>query len=36
MTNPKVSCYCATYGRTKLLEEAIHSFLLQDYEGEKE
>ena len=36
MPNPKVSCYCATYGRTKLLEEAIHSFLIQDYDGQKE
>lgn len=36
MPNPKVSCYCATYGRVKLLEEAIYSFLMQDYDGEKE
>lgn len=34
--NPKVSCYCATYGRVHLLEEAIYSFLNQDYDGEKE
>jgi glycosyltransferase involved in cell wall biosynthesis len=33
---PKVSCYCATYGRPWALEEALESFLLQDYEGEKE
>ena len=33
---PKVSCYCPTYGRPKLLEEAIYSFLQQDYAGEKE
>ncbi len=33
---PKVSCYCATFGRPHLLEEAIESFLRQDYQGEKE
>lgn len=33
---PPVSCMCLTYGRPDLLEEAIGSFLLQDYEGEKE
>lgn len=33
---PKVSCYCPTYGKSKLLEEAIYSFLNQDYDGEKE
>jgi glycosyltransferase involved in cell wall biosynthesis len=33
---PKISCFCATYGRPFLLEEAIHSFLQQDYAGEKE
>lgn len=33
---PPVSCMCLTYGRPKLLEEAVYSFLLQDYEGEKE
>lgn len=31
-----VSCLCPTYGRPHLLEEAIESFLRQDYEGEKE
>lgn len=36
MPNPKVSCYCPTYGRTSFLEEAIYSFLNQDYDGEKE
>ena len=36
MKNPKVSCYCATYGRVSLLEESVHSFLIQDYDGEKE
>jgi hypothetical protein len=33
---PPVSCFCLTYGRPRLLEEAIHSFLLQDYAGPKE
>jgi hypothetical protein len=33
---PAVSCICPTYGRPKLLEEAIQSFLLQDYPGPKE
>ena len=33
---PPVSCICPTYGRVELLEEAIHSFLQQDYPGEKE
>ena len=33
---PKVSCYCATFGRPHLLEESIESFLRQDYGGEKE
>src|SRR6476469_4873368 len=31
-----VSCFCLTYGRPRILEEAIHSFLLQDYSGPKE
>jgi glycosyltransferase involved in cell wall biosynthesis len=31
-----ISCQCITYGRPELLEEAIESFLRQDYEGEKE
>jgi glycosyltransferase involved in cell wall biosynthesis len=31
-----VSCFCLTYGRPRLLEEAIHSFLQQDYAGPKE
>ncbi len=35
-TLPPVSCICLTYGRPALLEEAIQSFLLQDYAGEKE
>jgi glycosyltransferase involved in cell wall biosynthesis len=33
---PPVSCICLTYGRPELLEEAIQSFLLQEYPGEKE
>jgi hypothetical protein len=33
---PKVSCFCSTYGRVQCLEEAIFSFLQQDYVGEKE
>ncbi|HKI04026.1 MAG TPA: glycosyltransferase family A protein [Thermoanaerobaculia bacterium] len=35
-TQPPVSCFCLTYGRPRLLEEAIHSFLQQDYTGPKE
>ncbi|MCB0195868.1 MAG: glycosyltransferase [Anaerolineae bacterium] len=33
---PPVSCICLTYGRVALLEEAIYSFLQQDYPGPKE
>lgn len=33
---PPVSCICLTYGRPALLEEAIYSFLQQDYRGRKE
>ena len=33
---PPVSCFCLTYGRPRLLEESIHSFLEQDYAGPKE
>jgi glycosyltransferase involved in cell wall biosynthesis len=33
---PAVSCFCLTYGRPHVLEEAIHSFLQQDYAGPKE
>lgn len=33
---PGISCICVTYARPHLLEEAIHSFLLQDYSGAKE
>lgn len=35
-TNPPVSCFCLTYGRPRLLEEAVYSFLQQDYTGPKE
>jgi len=28
---PFISCKCITYGRVSTLEEAIHSFLIQDY-----
>lgn len=33
---PKVSCLCPTFARAYLLEEAVESFLRQDYEGPKE
>jgi glycosyltransferase involved in cell wall biosynthesis len=33
---PKVSCICPTFCRVYLLEEAVESFLRQDYKGEKE
>jgi glycosyltransferase involved in cell wall biosynthesis len=33
---PLISCKCITYGRVDLLEEALHSFLIQDYAGPKE
>lgn len=33
---PGISCICMTYARPQLLEEAIHSFLIQDYAGPKE
>lgn len=33
---PPVSCFCLTYGRPRVLEEAIYSFLAQDYAGTKE
>jgi glycosyltransferase involved in cell wall biosynthesis len=35
-TQPPVSCFCLTYGRPRLLEEAVCSFLRQDYAGPKE
>jgi glycosyltransferase involved in cell wall biosynthesis len=31
-----ISCICPTYSRPELLEEAIESFLRQDFKGEKE
>jgi glycosyltransferase involved in cell wall biosynthesis len=33
---PSVSCICPTFARVELLNEAVQSFLLQDYEGETE
>ena len=33
---PAVSCICLTYGRPEVLEEAVYSFLQQDYAGRKE
>lgn len=33
---PDVSCICLTYGRPEVLEEAVYSFLQQDYTGRKE
>lgn len=33
---PPVTCICPAQGRVELLEEAIHSFLRQDYPGPKE
>ncbi|HEY0603904.1 MAG TPA: beta-1,6-N-acetylglucosaminyltransferase [Herpetosiphonaceae bacterium] len=33
---PAVSCICLTYARPEVLEEAIESFLRQDYAGPKE
>jgi glycosyltransferase involved in cell wall biosynthesis len=33
---PEVTCICAAQGRVELLEEAIHSFLRQDYPGAKQ
>ena len=33
---PGISCICLTYARPQLLEEAIYSFLQQDYPGPKE
>ncbi len=32
----KVSCLCPTFGRVHLLEEAVESFLRQNYAGERE
>lgn len=36
LRNPPVSCICLTYGRPEVLEEAIYSFLQQEYAGRKE
>ena len=37
MTYPPISCMCLTFGRpVRVLEEAVYSFLNQDYHGEKE
>ena len=33
---PSVSCWCPTFARESLLEEALESFLQQDYPGKKE
>lgn len=33
---PPVTCICSAQGRVELLEEAIHSFLRQDYPGPKQ
>ncbi len=33
---PGISCICPTYGRPELLEEAVESFLRQEYAGPKE
>lgn len=35
-TPSMISCLCPTFARVPLLEEAIESFLRQDYKGEKE
>mgnify|MGYP003112197753 FL=1 len=32
---PFISCKCITYGRTDLLVESLHSFLIQDYPKDK-
>ena len=36
MKYPLISCKMITYGRVEFLEESLHSFLNQDYPGEKE
>lgn len=36
MSLPKVTCVCPTFARAHLLEEAVESFLRQDYLGELE
>jgi glycosyltransferase involved in cell wall biosynthesis len=34
--NRPISCKCVTYGRVDLLEEALYSFINQEYDGPKE
>jgi Glycosyl transferase family 2 len=34
--NIPISCKCITYGRVNTLEEALYSFLIQEYDGERE
>lgn len=36
MEYPLISCKMITYGRVEFLEESLHSFLIQEYPGEKE
>src|ERR1017187_5707985 len=37
MPDPPISCMCLTFGRPqRILEEAVYSFLNQDYAGPKE
>lgn len=36
MNLPFISCKCITYGRVDTLEEALYSFLQQNYSGKKE
>jgi len=37
MSKPiSISCLCLTYGRPHLIVEALHSYLMQDYDGESE
>lgn len=36
MNYPLISCKMITHGRVEFLEESLHSFLIQDYLGEKE
>jgi len=33
--NKKISCYCPTYGRPRIIEEAIYSFLNQTYDNKE-
>ena len=36
LTKPLISCKCITYGRVHFLEEALYSFIHQEYDGPKE